>query len=89
MSLEINACDICGKIPVLHRSYSRYHISHKCCDISIGWDNKIKVIKEWNMNNPQQPKVANCHIWEAGKQCEYVANWVCVDQCCAIPRITN
>ena len=37
----------------------------------------------------QQTKVANCHIWEAGKQCEFVTGWECLDQCCAIPPISN
>jgi len=37
----------------------------------------------------QQTKVANCHLWEAGKQCEFVTGWVCLDQCCAIPPISN
>ena len=43
------------------------------------------------INNPttpvQQTKVANCYIWEPGKQCEFVTDWVCLDQCCAIPPI--
>lgn len=32
-------------------------------------------------------KVVNCYIWKPGKQCEYVTDWVCLDQCCAIPSI--
>ena len=49
--------------------------------------------REDSKNSPaapvQQTKVANCHIWEAGKQCEFVTGWECLDQCCAIPPISN
>lgn len=51
MSDELKPCPWCGKVPILHRSYSKYLLLHNCDVIksNIGWKkSKRELVELWN-----------------------------------------